>query len=191
MQSISISCVCCRRVVAICLPAGVGGLSGFVGSVCTALVGVFLANATQPSLRPPSLAFTSFDFDYIAPALGQVFYIGMGVRETEPTIQIFGIPTGATDLYLGFADSTTHTGSAGCYNTFYGGGTVTFELNDGAVPSTSPTPRCARGAYIICVCVELCALCTLSTILVCTRVNLNTLIWATLTRHYAFGASLL
>jgi hypothetical protein len=90
-----------------------GGLSGIdVDQANMFLVGVFLDGSESspgPSVlrynyaTPGSLNTTNADF---SPELDQVFFIGDGLTGTGTgKEQIFQVPTDATRLYLGFADS--------------------------------------------------------------------------------------
>jgi hypothetical protein len=91
-----------------------GGLSGISALDANMfLVGVFL-NTTTPSGAGPAVlsynfgtlgSLTTGDSTY-QPALDQVFFIGDGLTGTGTGAeQQFAVPTGATRLYLGFADS--------------------------------------------------------------------------------------
>lgn len=89
----------------------VGGISGYLnGNNTPALVGVFLG-ASQPSTPPARLDFSASqlgeNFTTLAPALGQVFFIGDGLTNTG-LAQQFTIPAGAEKLYFGYPDG--HTG---------------------------------------------------------------------------------
>ena len=94
-----------------CDLTAVGGISGYLnGNNTPALVGVFLG-ASQPSSPPARLDFSTSqigeNFATLAPALGQVFFIGDGMTAQGVTQQ-FTIPAGAEKLYFGFPDG--HTG---------------------------------------------------------------------------------
>jgi hypothetical protein len=83
------------------------------------LVGVFL-NSNAPSGAPPaSLSYptaASYTQNSYAPLLNQVFFIGDGLTGTgSGAVQQFLVPTGATRLYLGFADSFNFSGAPGYY----------------------------------------------------------------------------
>jgi hypothetical protein len=72
------------------------------------LIGIFL-DATVPNQRPnvaPSLDFGTAekrDFKTLAPALGQIFFIGDG-KDSGGTMQAFVVPQGATRLYVAIMD---------------------------------------------------------------------------------------
>lgn len=85
----------------------VGGISGYLNDDNTpALVGVFLA-ASQPASPPDRLDFSATglgeNFNSLAPALGQVFFIGDGAN-LAGILQNFTIPAGAVKLYFGVPD---------------------------------------------------------------------------------------
>ncbi|RYD60597.1 MAG: hypothetical protein EOP83_19010, partial [Verrucomicrobiaceae bacterium] len=85
----------------------VGGISGYLnGNNTPALVGVFIG-AAQPSTPPARLDFSTSqigeNFTTLAPALGQVFFIGDGLT-SEGLSQQFTIPAGAEKLYFGYPD---------------------------------------------------------------------------------------
>jgi hypothetical protein len=87
------------------------------------LVGVF-TGAKMPAKAPASLDFTKgkkgVDFKELAPALGQVFFIGDGKTDAGDA-QNFKIPSGATMLYLGYADGFSFQGDPGAYGDNTGG----------------------------------------------------------------------
>jgi hypothetical protein len=89
------------------------------------LVGVFVG-AKLPAKAPPVLDFSpdkqGTGFKELAPALGQVFFVGDGLTGTgsgDP--QAFRIPAGATHLYLGYADGFGFQGTPGYYADNKGG----------------------------------------------------------------------
>ena len=105
-----------------------GGLSGFLTDQVTPLVGVFLTDAAPGGTSPATLDFTSgglgMNFTSLAPAIGQVFFIGDG-QTSGGTIQTFYAPTGATRLFLGVADSVLGASLPGGYGDNAGSYTVT------------------------------------------------------------------
>ncbi len=119
-----------------------GGVSGIdVSQANMFLVGVFLDN-TEPSGAGP--AVLSYDYGTpgslstsdatFSPALDQVFFIGDGLTGTGTGLQqIFQVPTDASRLYLGFADSFDSVPSY--YADDVGSLTATF-----AITSTAPEP---------------------------------------------------
>ena len=74
-----------------------------------ALIGVFLDASTPSGTAPSALDFSTLAAQgqaTISPQLRQVFFIGDGLTGTgSGTAQHFVIPSGATRLYLGSADS--------------------------------------------------------------------------------------
>jgi hypothetical protein len=120
-----------------------GGLSGIdVNQNNMFLVGVFL-DATEPSGPGPSVL--SYNYGTLgglntsdpsfSPALDQVFYIGDGLTGTGTgSQQVFNVPSGADDLYLGFADSFDSVPSY--YADNVGSLTATF-----AITATAATPE--------------------------------------------------
>ncbi len=110
--------------------SGYGGISGISGNGFLWLVGVFLGG-NEPA-NPSPTAFPAFtagtkQFTNIAPALGQVFFIGDGRQGGAR--QLFKAPSGATRLFLGFADGDGGTGLPGYYQDNHGSLSVTYCLN--------------------------------------------------------------
>lgn len=124
-----------------CDLTAVGGISGYLnGNNTPALVGVFLG-AAQPATPPARLDFSAGQFGEnfatLAPALGQVFFIGDGQR-ADGTLQQFTIPAGAEKLYFGFPDG--HTGEY--YHgapLYYGDNTGSLSLRASIAPDAVPT----------------------------------------------------
>jgi hypothetical protein len=115
------------------------GISGIVDPNRSGfLVGVFL-NDTEPSDPAPSrLSFSdSSTFTTLSPLLDQTFFIGIG-QTTGGIVQTFYAPTGATRLFLGFADANGYVGLPGQYQDNSGSLGVTF-----SVLSTVPEPTSA------------------------------------------------
>lgn len=100
---------------------GLEGISGYNGPN-GALVGVFLgARNLKNQPAPDPLDFTNagigVEFVWLAPKLGQVFFIGDGLAGTgSGSAQVFVVPGGATRLFLGIADGADFAGAPGCYN---------------------------------------------------------------------------
>ncbi len=88
------------------------------------LVGVFLTDETPvEGEHPDRLGFTdNEDFAELAPEIGQTFFIGDGVGHT------YVIPSGATRLFLGFADANQFQGDPGYYGNNSGQLTVSVEF---------------------------------------------------------------
>ena len=80
--------------------ASLGGISGIVHRrKFLFLAGVFLTDARPSEPAPPRLNFTKPErFDMLAPLIGQTFFVGDGERRR------YRVPSGATRLFLGFAD---------------------------------------------------------------------------------------
>jgi len=72
------------------------------------------------------------------PLLGQTFFVGDGLTGTgSGTVQQWVVPTGATRLFLGFADAMFFNGQAGAYNDNTGSLAVNLQI----VPaSAAPEP---------------------------------------------------
>ncbi len=93
-----------------------GGISGLVANSQMMLVGVF-TNGTPPAApAPAALTFANDSFTSVAPALNQQFFIGNGRVGAAGALQTFTVPTGATTLYLGFADGFAFVGAPGYYD---------------------------------------------------------------------------
>ncbi len=107
----------------------------------TALFGVFL-DAGLPGSAPAGLQFyvsnnglggIQTNFASLSPVLGQIFFLGDGLTGTgSGSTQVFNIPTGATRLFLGFADAPSFNGNPGAFVDNNGSITVDFSLNAGA-----------------------------------------------------------
>ena len=99
--------------------ASYGGISGFRADVNTPLVGVFLSGSSPAAPAPSTLDFTSaglgLNFSSLSPQLGQVFFIGDG-KTSGNLDQIFNAPSGATRLFLGFADAPFSVGAPGAFD---------------------------------------------------------------------------
>ena len=74
------------------------------------LVGVFLGDSEPHEPAPERLDFTDGeDFAELDPELGQTFFVGDGKGRR------YRVPSGATRLFLGFADAFAYVGSPGWY----------------------------------------------------------------------------
>ncbi len=113
---------------------GVSGLQ-FVGRQMF-LVGVFLDNSVPSGAGPYTLFYDDAAalLPQYTPLLNQLFFVGDG--QGTGGAQQFFIPSGATRLFLGFADGIPgFTGSAGAYDDNSGSLNVTVsEVNSPAVP---------------------------------------------------------
>jgi hypothetical protein len=95
-------------------PTDVKSLRGISGIVDRKngmfLVGVFLGIGTPKRPAPARLDFTDAEqFDVLEPKLGQTFLIGDGKDRS------YRVPTGATRLFVGFADAFLYQGLPGWY----------------------------------------------------------------------------
>ena len=108
------------------------GISGIIDPNRSGfLVGVFLTNAVPSSPAPASLTFNDQNnYTSLTPSIDQEFFIGSGL--TAGGLVTFNVPTGATRLYLGFADANGYTGAPGAYQDNSGSLQVGFTLS--AVP---------------------------------------------------------
>jgi len=105
--------------------SSIGGISGYRGPGGT-LVGVFLGDGNPASdAAPATLDFSATglgtNFASLAPAIGQVFFIGDG-RTGGGVTQTFLAPVGSTRLFLGIPDGFGFGGAPGAYednNGFY------------------------------------------------------------------------
>lgn len=102
------------------------------------LVGLFLGSTVEAT---PTGVNSSFDAENaqtsFAPLLQQVFFIGDGLSDLG-ALQTFAVPTGATKLYLGFADAFGFSGAPGYFSDNHGGLSVSYV--------TTPVPEPASVA---------------------------------------------
>jgi hypothetical protein len=108
---------------------GMNGISGIKhGNECLFLVGLFLPDgATDAAAQQPDV--TGHDtLTQVPTTLGVLFAIGDG-RTTDGTLQNFTIPTGATRLYLGYADASGFHGPPGFYDDNTGGLSVSMTVS--------------------------------------------------------------
>jgi hypothetical protein len=128
---------------------GMGGVGTFAPTLSRyygpydTLLGVFLAGnpPAQPGTQPATLDFTSTGmgtgFASLAPAIGQVFFIGDGLTgNTTGTPQHFIVPAGATALYLGGADGYQYAGDTGSF-------TVSINASSGTTSTFTFTGTCS------------------------------------------------
>ena len=102
------------------------------------LVGVFLNSSVPSGAAPSTLSYndTSAGASSFSPLLQQVFFVGDGL-DANGAIQNFNVPSGATRLYLGFADSwngSSITGLPGNYSD--NGGTLSVTITAIPEPTT-------------------------------------------------------
>lgn len=114
------------------IPAGVSGII-FNGQVFF-LTGMFTNGSAPSGAAPATLSYASAPTGTISPLLNQVFYVGTGAGES------FVVPSGATTLFLGFADGgvgfTGATNTGGFTNTIgmYGDNTGSLSVSVVAAP---------------------------------------------------------
>lgn len=128
-----------------------GSLSGFVGPYSVPLTGVFTTSAPPSGAPPATLSYTAADMQdaSYSPLLNQVFFIGdgytgndIGSSSQSGTQQVFNVPVGATQFFLGIEDACSFNGSPSCYGDNPGSFTVNGQLNN--VPlSSAPEPGVA------------------------------------------------
>lgn len=113
----------------------VDGIAGLLMPVKMALVGVFLDDFEPAGTAPARLDFNGgINFSVLSPGLSQVFFIGDG-RTDQNVLQTFFAPTGATRLFLGIADASSHLGDVGFY--FDNQGEFTVNMVDAVPEPTS------------------------------------------------------
>jgi len=114
------------------------GLSASQGNSILGLVGVF-TDGTDPfgMTAPGALPWDKDNPTSLSPLLRQVFYIGdghAGYNDLTGAQLLFTAPTGATKLFLGFADSFGFDGNPSYYGDNTGSLDVTVRLNSASVP---------------------------------------------------------
>lgn len=117
---------------------GSGSLSGITLPGAGDLVGVFLAPGGPSGSAPTALNFVgATNFASLSPALDQVFFIGDGLTgDGTGSTQIFNVPTGASQLYLGIADACGYNGAPGCYSD----NRNSFSVITSGSPTATPEP---------------------------------------------------
>lgn len=125
-----------------------GGISSYTADFCSALVGVFLTDAAPSGTAPSGLCFddssdisgcTPTDFASLSPAIGQVFFIGDGLTgDGTGSEQLFVVPSGATRLFLGEADSCNFNGPPSCF--FDNVGAIDAALKMTTIAPAPPAP---------------------------------------------------
>lgn len=123
--------------------AASGLISGIVAPTSGFLAGVFLG-PTLPGSTPPSLDFNALttSFASLAPALGQLFFIGDGLT-AGGVQQQFLVPDAASRLFFGIADGGSFVGNPGFYADNVGTYTTTY-----AVSATSTVPEPSTWALL-------------------------------------------
>ncbi|MCE2948319.1 MAG: VPLPA-CTERM sorting domain-containing protein [bacterium] len=129
------------------------GISGITAPRQMFLAGVFLDDSVPAGAAPASLDFTgNTGFASLSPLLNQMFFIGDGLTGTgSGAVQSFLVPTGATRLFLGFADGFAFNGAHGFYDDNAGTLRATFEISDGTtvvpVPAALPLMLAGLGVF--------------------------------------------
>ena len=120
-----------------------GGVSGYRSDHAGQLAGYF-GSATPPttSATPATLDFRATglgtSFTTLTPTLNQAFFIGDGLTgDGVGSVQTFFVPTGATTLFLGFADAPGYYGNPGSYGDNLGELRVTVNAVTSGVPEPS------------------------------------------------------
>jgi len=105
-----------------------------VAPIATTTTTLPTTTTTNPTSPPATLNFTGdHSFSTLSPELDQVFFIGDGLTSTGTgQVQVFRVPTHATDLYLGFVDAYGFQGSPGYYGDNSGGLSLTVNFSGGA-----------------------------------------------------------
>jgi hypothetical protein len=140
---------------------GVGNMSGIADTdINTFLVGIFLDDNNPPlGSAPPDLRFyrsnagsggIQDNFLSLAPQIGQVFFIGDGLTgQGTGAQQQFIIPTTATRLFLGFADTSFFCcGTPGAYGDNSGSLSVDLSITS-AAPEPDSLWLAAIGAILV------------------------------------------
>jgi hypothetical protein len=116
------------------------------------LTGVFLdgpqsGNASSP---PANLNFSNDQsFTSLSPELDQLFFVGDGLTGTgSGSTQYFQVPTGATDLYLGFVDAYSFHGAPGTYSNDSGSLSATVNLFTGQYSGSATATGAAPGTLL-------------------------------------------
>jgi hypothetical protein len=131
-----------------------GNISGiYNGSRTFFQVGVFLNDQQPAGPIPSSQDTTDVSFASVSPALNQMFFIGDGLTGTGTgDQQLFYIPEGATQLYLGFADGNNFTGLPGTYGDDIGSLNVSFSVT--ATPAPPSLTLLGIGAACLLACMS-------------------------------------
>lgn len=126
-----------------------GGISGIQhGTRRMFLAGVF-TDGTEPSGGGPAvLDFSSDIFTSVSPLLNQTFFIGDGLTGTgSGSVQQFNVPSGASRLFLGFADGFDFAGPPGLYHD--DSGTLTVDASQVPEPSRAVLVLGGLGALLL------------------------------------------
>jgi len=117
------------------------GVSGIQAPGDMFLVGLFTDGTDYDGVAPATLNFSVIgtNFPSLSPLLWQQFFIGDGLTGNgSGSVQVFNVPTGATTLFLGFADANGLAGNPGFYGDNSGFLVATFTLNS---PTQAPVPE--------------------------------------------------
>lgn len=123
-------------------------ISGILLPNAGSLGGLFLAASPPGSPAPATLDYTTLGatsaLSY-APLIGQAFFIGDGLTgDATGTTQTFYVPTGATQLFLGYADACNYSGAPGCYSDNLGSVSASY-----AFAAPEPTPYMILGTALL------------------------------------------
>ncbi|HEX3625115.1 MAG TPA: PEP-CTERM sorting domain-containing protein [Verrucomicrobiae bacterium] len=126
-----------------------GGISGFMADRDFALVGVFLGTGAPTAPAPATINFTTAtgmgaNFLTLAPQIGQIFLIGDGTTSSAQS-RTYYVPTGGTELYLGFADAAGFLGAPGQY----GDNAGSVNINVTAAPEPAPLALMFAGSGLM------------------------------------------
>jgi hypothetical protein len=112
---------------------------------------VFTGDSAPTGTAPATLDFTNDEgYSTISPQIGQLFYVGYGTYGSGGSEQQdYVAPSGATHLYLGFADAYNVSGSPGWYGDNAGSLSATVtEVATGAETAVVGTRRSGGGGGI-------------------------------------------
>lgn len=131
---------------AVSTETGSGSISGMSAPGGGYVTGVFIGPGGPSGPAPASLDFTTgtgTSFSSLSPELDQVFFIGDGLTgDGTGATQMFYVPTGATELYLGISDACFYSGGPSCYGDNSGSFTVASTQVAGTTPVTgAATPE--------------------------------------------------
>jgi len=131
-------------------PDGIGSAQGITVLSANNISGIsaphagFLGGVFLTDVDPGSPAPTSLDYNTLGtgnasytPAIAQAFFIGDGLTgDGGGTTQVFYIPTGATRLFLGYADACSYNGTPSCYNDNSGTLSVSYAVTGVPEPAS-------------------------------------------------------
>lgn len=127
------------------LNGGFESISGISAPGAGYLVGVFVGPDGPSGAAPASLTYTAANTGLASynPLLDQVFFIGDGLTgDGTGSNQLFYVPTGATQLYLGISDACEFVGAPSCYQGNSGADSIGYsDVTSGpGGPSGPPAP---------------------------------------------------